>query len=167
MSRWWTFVAALFVVVSWGGVPAASGADTYPDPAISVVVDPDACAGDPLPAIGRASVDGGWTVTYAGQTHSGSGRVVRTEFSTSGIQPGAARTAAFRFRYDGGTVSRSVVVRLVDCTSDATGAAGAGSGTGAGGRGLLPNTGGLPIFLLVGGLAAVVVGGAVRARRGR
>ena len=167
MSRWWTFVTALFVVVSWGGVSAASGADTYPDPTISVAVDPDACAGDPLPAIGRASVSGRWTVTYAGQSRSGTGRVVRTEFSTAGIQPGAARTATFRLAYDGGTVERPVVVRLVDCTSGVTGAAGAGSNAGTGSRGLLPDTGGLPIFLLVGALAAVVVGGAVRARRDR
>ena len=147
-------LAALLLVAA----PLAP-AQAYPDPAVTIVIDPDACAGEALPFSASTSVSGEWIVTYDGQSATGSGTSVSGTFDTDAADAGVSRvlTATNSYVSDGipGTISATADVVLEDCDAIAP----VDEETDAGdGNGILPGTGGQSIWWLVAALALLALG---------
>lgn len=148
-----TALAAAVVLV--GGT-----AQGYPDPAgPTIVLDPDACAGNPLPFSASASLAGDWTVTYDGHTRTGSGRSIEGTFPTAKADAGAGRLLTARVVTDDDQeLTSSTNVVLTVCGSGAPSQPGAG----------LPSTGSdLSPWWIVLASGAIVLGAGLVARARR
>jgi len=136
-----------------------SPAQAYPDPAPTIEIDPEACAGDPVPYWAEASVSGDWTVTYKGETATGTGTRVEGTFPSVKSDAGVAnRFTATVVTSGGQTLSASTDVVLTACGT---------STVDPGDDGSLPKTGSsLTWWWVVLGVALIAVGDAVvRSRR--
>lgn len=148
-------VAMAAAVVLVGGT-----AQAYPDPSgPTIVLDPDACAGNPLPFTASSSLSGDWTVTYDGRTASGSGPSIEGTFPTAKADAGIGKTLTARVvTSDNQELSASTNVVLTACGSGTPSQPGSG----------LPSTGSdlSPWWIVLAGGAIVVGAGLVaRARR--
>ncbi|KQY58953.1 hypothetical protein ASD11_04860 [Aeromicrobium sp. Root495] len=167
----WKFCATVLLALGLvlPGVAASAADDAYPDPTVAIIIDPDVCIGQPLPFIGKSSVDGDWTVTYLGQTKTGSGKNFAVDFSTKKAKAGQSVTLRAVQTYDGGSLTRTATINLPKCTDQAAGGADLGDGVGNAGNdglsGILPNTGGLAFWVIVLGVVLAVAGSVTLARR--
>ena len=138
-------------------VLAAPAAHAYPDdPGPTIVIDPHACAGEPVPFHAEASISGNWTVTYEGGTPNPS--TASNTRRIEGTLPSKKSDAGKDYRFtatvvgESDTLTSSMIVKLFDCSANPGGG--------------LPNTGSdlSPWWLLLGA-GAVAVGGGIVVRR--
>lgn len=167
MGYMWKFCASVLLALGLVLPGVAANAADYPDPTVAIIIDPDVCIGQPLPFKGTSSVDGDWTVTYLGQTKTGSGKNFAVDFSTKNATAGKNETLTAVQTYDGGSLTRTATINLPKCADEA--AAGADLGDDAAGNGglsgILPNTGGIAFWVIVLGAALVVAGSVTVSRR--
>ncbi len=155
-------------------VAADDPTDDYAEPGVDVSISVDSCDGGPVDFTGEASVPGDWSVAFDGLTRTGSGESFSTTFPVdygtaatrtadgtvldlapvavglAQIAPGESGTLVATFDYGDGTVQRTAEVSIPVCDEDEDdGALG----------GLLPDTGGTALWLVVAG-GVLVVGGA-------
>lgn len=149
-------LAALFTVLG------AGAAQAYPDPTITI-------NGGRLVGGGTfefTAQSGGvacdtFTVTYRGETRTGSGTTFSGSFTTPRVTTITDTTVSATCRYSGSVASASAVVTLLPVGADlAPAAVDTGSNTPSGAlSGILPNTGGSSLWILVVGGALVLIGG--------
>ncbi|WP_456695786.1 LPXTG cell wall anchor domain-containing protein [Aeromicrobium sp. P5_D10] len=182
--------ASVAVAVS---VLSAHSAQAYPDsPNVTIAIpSSDLVGGNTFTFTASADVDCDWTVTYkdgraagvpADQT--GSGKSVSGSYDTKAVSKTFRSPITATCAYDANasgsstsagkndTASASATVTLLPVGSTGDGDSDAGTGNGEGGsedgNGILPDTGGSNLWILVAGGALVLVGGgAVIASRRR
>jgi len=144
-------LVAFFTLVS------AGAAQAYPDPSITVDAKTPLIGGTPLPFTAQS---GGvncttWTVTFNGDTSTGSGTSVSGTFNTPVVAATTSSPLTASCVYADGVANSGVSITLLPTGSTAD-------------NGALPDTGGSNAWVLVGGAALIVLGGgAVIASRRR
>lgn len=192
MKRMHLLVATAVAAIVATLVPSTAFAadDTYPDPVLSVkVTGGKLYGGEPVSLGATASVDcSPLSLSFLGDTVSTKGSSLTRSFDTPVVKEvtpkkvtasctytdasGASTTvtgdavvtpAAFVGPLAGAVRSASATVILLPRATDD----GDDNGSNDQGNGILPNTGGLPFWLLVAGVVLVVGGGVIATRRRR
>ncbi|KQY58386.1 hypothetical protein ASD11_01595 [Aeromicrobium sp. Root495] len=192
MKRMHLLVALVLAAFVAALVPSTAFAadDTYPDPTLSVKVPGGKLyGGDPVSVSASASVRcSPLSLTFLGDTVSTKGSSLTNTFDTPVVKTvtpkkvtasctytdasGASATvtgdatvtpAAFVGPLPGAVRSASATVILLPRAADD----GADNGSQDNGNGILPNTGGLPFWLLIAGVVLVLGGGVIATRRRR
>lgn len=149
-------VVAVWLVLA-GFLAFGGTAHAYPDPTVTITLDPEACAGHDLPFWAASSQTGDWTVTYDGETRRGSGSRIEGTFSTRRADQGVGHVMTARLvTADDNELSASTRVVLAACGST-TPETPAGSGLPSAGSDLSPWW-----IVMAGG--AIVVGAGLIAR---
>ena len=136
-------LAALFTVLG------AGAAQAYPDPTITIN-DGRLVGGNEYEFTAQGGgVSCEWTVTYLGQTRTGSGTSFSGSFTTPAVEQQRDNPVTATCVYDGGVANASATVTLLPLGGDVTPAAASG---------VLPNAGGSNLWILVVGGALVLIG---------
>lgn len=155
-------LAALFTVLG------AGAAQAYPDPTITINGGRLVGGGTfEFTAQSGGVVCDTFTVTYRGETRTGSGTTFSGSFTTPPVTKITDTTVSATCQYvsvgatGGAVASASAVVTLLPVGADlAPAAVDTGSNTPSGAlSGILPNTGGSSLWILVVGGALVLIGG--------
>lgn len=137
-------LAALFTVLG------AGAAQAYPDPTITIN-DGRLVGGNQYEFTAQGGgVSCTWTVTYRGESVSGSGTTFSGSFTTPAVDRERDDTVTATCVYDGGVANASATVTLLPLGGDVTPTAA---------NGMLPNAGGSNLWILVVGGALVLIGG--------
>lgn len=168
-----TALAALVAVVI-----GASAAQAYPAATFAFSLDKHTVIGGrTFVATASSNVScSSWTLTFLGQSASGSGKKVSHTFTTPTVSTRETRTVHARCTYSLSAGAAGSAVRVVDRTSPVLSSSvvilprtgsGSGSGTGSSSSSGLPNTGGPAFWVLIVALVLIVAGllSVVRSRR--
>lgn len=186
MKRMHLLAATALAAVIASLVPtAAIAADTYPDPSLSIQIPPGKLyGGDPVTIGATSSVScSTLSITFLGDTAAKKGSTFKHTFDTPVVKKVTPEPVSASCTYTDAngastTVTSDAVVTPAAFVGPLSGAVRKANatiillprdgGTSADdSNGLLPNTGGLPFWLLVAGLVLVLVGGVVASRRRR